>query len=151
VKSVIDKLAKKGKGIILMHDIQPTTAKAVPMLLAALKDNGYKVVQMKPKGELKTLPEFDTAIEASVKGLGAPGAERPTSSVIRTISGESQSKLGGEPPQAVTQAPAAPLVPSQPSAGNPGVPVEARAVVAQPLSAGESSSPPPAKKWFWQN
>ena len=141
VKAVIDKLEKKGKGIVLMHDIQPTTAKAVPLLLAALKERGYKLVHMKPKNELKTLPEFDTAIEANVKGLGAVGAERPTSAVVRTISGDiTQSKLGGAPPTAEPTA----NVPA-----NPGTPAENRATVAQP--SGPSGEQPAQKKWFWQN
>jgi peptidoglycan/xylan/chitin deacetylase (PgdA/CDA1 family) len=85
VKSVMDKLEKKGKGIVLMHDIQPGTAKAVPLLLAELKAKGYKVVHMKAKGELKTLAEYDALVEKDVKGLPTAGAERPTSSVVRTI------------------------------------------------------------------
>jgi peptidoglycan-N-acetylglucosamine deacetylase len=85
VKSVIDRLEKKGKGIILMHDIQPTTAKSIPMLLAALKANGYKVVHLKAKGEVVTLKEFDAAIEKDVKGLPTAGTERATSSVVKTV------------------------------------------------------------------
>ena len=50
IKSVIDKLEKKGKGIILMHDIQPATARAVPALLAALKTHGFQIVHVKEIG-----------------------------------------------------------------------------------------------------
>lgn len=85
VKSVMAKLEKRGKGIILMHDVQPATAKALPMLLTELKARGYKVVHLKAKGEVKSLAEYDAMIESSAKGLAAPGAERPTSSVVRTI------------------------------------------------------------------
>lgn len=85
VKSVMEKLEKKGKGIVLMHDIQPVTAKAVPMLLSELKAKGYKIVHMRAKAEMKTLPEYDTLIEKDVKGLPAVGSERPTSSVVRTV------------------------------------------------------------------
>ena len=46
VKTVMDKLDKKGKGIILMHDIQPGTAKALPLLLKELKSKGYRVVHV---------------------------------------------------------------------------------------------------------
>jgi peptidoglycan/xylan/chitin deacetylase (PgdA/CDA1 family) len=93
VKSVMKKLEKRGKGIILMHDIQPGTAKALPHLLAELKANGYKVVHMKPKTELKTLAEYDAMVEKEVKGFAA-GNERPMSSVVRTIE--------EVPPQATT-------------------------------------------------
>jgi peptidoglycan/xylan/chitin deacetylase (PgdA/CDA1 family) len=85
VKSVMDKLEKKGKGIVLMHDIQPRTAKAIPALLDALKAGGYKIVFMKAKDPLKTVAEYDTLIEKDVKGLPAAGSERPTSSVVRTV------------------------------------------------------------------
>jgi peptidoglycan/xylan/chitin deacetylase (PgdA/CDA1 family) len=85
VKSVMERLDKKGKGIILLHDIQPGTAKAVPMLLAELKAKGYRIVHMKPKGEVQTLAEYDAMIEKDVKGLPPAGTERPTSSVVRTI------------------------------------------------------------------
>jgi len=84
VKSVMDRLERKGKGIILMHDIQPGTAKAVPQLLAELKTRGYKVVHMRPKAELKTLAEYDALIEKDMKGLAA-GTDRPLSSVVRTV------------------------------------------------------------------
>jgi peptidoglycan/xylan/chitin deacetylase (PgdA/CDA1 family) len=85
VKSIMDKLDKKGKGIILMHDIQPHTAKALPTLLAQLKAGGYKVVHMKPAAELKTLADYDALIEKDVKGLPATGSERPVSSIVRTV------------------------------------------------------------------
>ena len=95
IKQVMDKLEKKGKGILLLHDIQPGTAKAVPMLLAELKDKGYRIVHMRPKSEAKTLPNFDAVVEQSVKGLPAPGSERMTSSVVRTIDdGAAPQKLG---------------------------------------------------------
>jgi peptidoglycan/xylan/chitin deacetylase (PgdA/CDA1 family) len=85
VKSIMGKLDKKGKGIILMHDIQPHTAKAIPLLLAELKKGGYKVVHMKPAAELKTLAEYDAMIEKDVKGLPSPGSERATSSIVKTV------------------------------------------------------------------
>ncbi len=85
VKSIIDKLEKRGKGIVLMHDIQPHTAKAIPALLAELKAKGYKIVHMKAKDEVKTIAEYDTLIEKDVKGLPAAGTERPTSSIVKTV------------------------------------------------------------------
>jgi len=49
IKSVMTKLERKGKGIVLMHDFQQATAKAVPALLDELKSKGYKVVHMKAR------------------------------------------------------------------------------------------------------
>ena len=85
VENILKKLEKNGKGILLMHDIQPHTAKALPALLTALKKGGYKVVHMTAKGDVKTLAEYDSLIEKDVKGLPAAGAERPLSSVVRTV------------------------------------------------------------------
>ena len=55
IKSVMTKLERKGKGIILMHDFQQATAKATPDLLNLLKEKGYKVVHMKAKTPLATI------------------------------------------------------------------------------------------------
>ncbi|MGB3718610.1 MAG: oligosaccharide deacetylase [Proteobacteria bacterium] len=84
VKALMAKLEKKGKGIILMHDFQKVTAKAMPMLLNELAAKGYKVVHMVPKAPATTMPEYDQLAQAEVKG--PVGSGRPTSSVVKTIS-----------------------------------------------------------------
>jgi peptidoglycan-N-acetylglucosamine deacetylase len=84
IKSVLAKLDKKGKGIILMHDFQGATAKAMPELLEQLKAKGYKVVHAKAKTAVATLARWDEAVKGEVKGA-AVGPDRPTSSVVRTI------------------------------------------------------------------
>jgi peptidoglycan-N-acetylglucosamine deacetylase len=84
ITTVMTKLDKQGKGIILMHDFQKHTAEALPELLRRLKAGGYKVVQIKAKTSLQTLPEYD---EALVKSLKVPVAStRPVSSVVQTVS-----------------------------------------------------------------
>jgi peptidoglycan-N-acetylglucosamine deacetylase len=88
VKVVMTKLEKNGKGIVLMHDIHKTTAKAVPLLLTELKAKGFKIVHLKAKGELKTLAEYDAAIDKDAKGLPQINAERPVASIVRTIEGD---------------------------------------------------------------
>ena len=83
VASVMAKLKKHGKGIILMHDFQKSTAHAVPEILAQLKANGYKVVHMKSKDQVKSLPQYDELI---IKEQKLPTmSQQPTSSVVRTI------------------------------------------------------------------
>jgi peptidoglycan/xylan/chitin deacetylase (PgdA/CDA1 family) len=96
VKSVIEKLEKRGKGIVLMHDVHPVTAKAVPMLLSELQAKGYRIVHMRAKGEMKTLPEFDTAIEKDVKGLPV-GLDKPTASIVRTVEEVKPAAAAGVP------------------------------------------------------
>jgi peptidoglycan-N-acetylglucosamine deacetylase len=88
VKHVMALLEKRGKGIILMHDIQPHTAQALPEILKQLKAKGYKVVQLTAKAPVQTLPEFDTLIEQDIKGLPTALSDRPMTSVIKTISGQ---------------------------------------------------------------
>jgi peptidoglycan/xylan/chitin deacetylase (PgdA/CDA1 family) len=84
IKSLMGKLNKLGKGIILMHDFQKGTAAALPELLGQLKANGFKVVHMTPKDQITTLPQYD---EAVLKDQKLPTvSQRPTSSVVRTIS-----------------------------------------------------------------
>ena len=84
VNTVMTKLDKQGKGIILMHDFQKHTAEALPTLLGRLKAGGYKIVQMKAKAPLQTLPEYD---EALVKDMKVPVAStRPVGSVVQTVS-----------------------------------------------------------------
>ena len=59
IKSVLEKLRKRGKGILLMHDFQRHTAEAIGALFDQLKLNGYKIVHMTAKDNVKTLPEYD--------------------------------------------------------------------------------------------
>ena len=83
VQSVMDKLKKHGKGIVLMHDVHVWTAHAVKDVLTQMKANGYKVVQMKAKDPLQTLPEYDAMIMKEMNPVAANA--RPMSSVIRTV------------------------------------------------------------------
>jgi peptidoglycan/xylan/chitin deacetylase (PgdA/CDA1 family) len=83
IKSVMNKLKKTGKGIILMHDFQKSTAGAIVNLLAELKANGYKVVHMKSKDMFKTMPEYDEALKKELGG--ATANSRPITSVVRTV------------------------------------------------------------------
>jgi len=59
-RKVISDLARMKKGIILFHDIQPSTARALPGLLADLKAKGYRIVHVQPKADATTMAEFDT-------------------------------------------------------------------------------------------
>jgi peptidoglycan/xylan/chitin deacetylase (PgdA/CDA1 family) len=83
VASVMKKLEKTGKGMILMHDFQKVTAEAVPQLLKQLKDAGYQVVHMTGKTPVKSLPEYDELLKKEIKLPTV--SDRPTSSVVRTV------------------------------------------------------------------
>jgi peptidoglycan/xylan/chitin deacetylase (PgdA/CDA1 family) len=86
-KQVIDvtmkKLNKLGKGIILMHDFHKHTAEALPELLHTLKAGGFKVVAMRAKAPVQSLPEYDELVlkEAKLPTL----SQRPVSSVVTDV------------------------------------------------------------------
>jgi peptidoglycan/xylan/chitin deacetylase (PgdA/CDA1 family) len=83
-QSVMEKLKKHGKGIVLVHDFQHATAEAAMDLLNDLKAGGYKIVFMKPKYSVTTIASYDEAILKQLKG---PMTDtRPTSTVVHTIS-----------------------------------------------------------------
>ncbi|WKA31358.1 polysaccharide deacetylase family protein [Bradyrhizobium roseum] len=44
----IQRLEAKGKGILLLHDIQPRTVEALPRILHELKARGYRIVHVVP-------------------------------------------------------------------------------------------------------
>lgn len=83
VETVMGKLDKNGKGIILMHDFQKHTAEALPQLLRKLKAGGYKVVHMRAKAQLQTIASYDEALAKDSK-LPTVSA-RPVSSVVQTV------------------------------------------------------------------
>ena len=63
VDSVMSQLEKRGKGIVLMHDIHPNTAEALPELLRQLKVAGFKVVHMVPKEQLTTIAKYEEMLD----------------------------------------------------------------------------------------
>jgi len=85
IKSVMTKLAKNGKGMLLMHDFQHATAEAMPELLRQLKAGGYKIVHMVPKAPVTTIDKYDDMVRAQDK-YSSSNNTRPQSSVVQTIS-----------------------------------------------------------------
>jgi peptidoglycan-N-acetylglucosamine deacetylase len=63
VDSVMSQLKKRRKGIVLMHDIHPNTADALPELLRQLRVAGFKVVHMVPKEQLITIAKYDEMLD----------------------------------------------------------------------------------------
>jgi peptidoglycan/xylan/chitin deacetylase (PgdA/CDA1 family) len=83
IKSVMTKLEKHGKGIILMHDFQKATAEAMPELLRQLKASGYKVVHVVPAQAVTTVAKYDDMVKQHDK-LSSNNT-RPEGSVLHTI------------------------------------------------------------------
>lgn len=80
IRNVLQQLEAKRHGIILFHDIQPSTAGALAQLLSELKARGYRVVHMMPKRGQVTLADYDKIVDASgarrLANLPLPIAQR---------------------------------------------------------------------------
>ncbi|HEX5958846.1 MAG TPA: polysaccharide deacetylase family protein [Hyphomicrobiaceae bacterium] len=69
VRRVMSTLEAKGRGIILMHDIHASTARAVPIVLQRLKAKGFKVVHLRPKAPVQII---EVAVAAASKTTATP-------------------------------------------------------------------------------
>jgi peptidoglycan-N-acetylglucosamine deacetylase len=74
---VMSDLAHLKKGIVLFHDIQPSTAHALPGLLADLKAKGYRVVHLRPKSNATTVADYDAIALQELAKKQAAATERP--------------------------------------------------------------------------
>jgi peptidoglycan/xylan/chitin deacetylase (PgdA/CDA1 family) len=93
LKRALDRLERRGSGILLLHDIHQRTATILPRLLRELKARGYKVVQMVAAdgapapvlaGDATTAPPPETT-ETAAKGA-APQSVASTAAAIETAS-----------------------------------------------------------------
>lgn len=76
-RRVMGDLTRPRKGIILFHDIQPSTARALPGLLADLKAKGYRVVHMVPKATAATVAEFDAQAQQELDRKKTAASAQP--------------------------------------------------------------------------
>jgi peptidoglycan/xylan/chitin deacetylase (PgdA/CDA1 family) len=78
VRRTLARLDEKGKGILLLHDIQPATALALPELLRQLKAKGYRIVHVVPgKGE-PLVPVAAKPVVPATAAATAQAAVAPT-------------------------------------------------------------------------
>ncbi|MEO1205785.1 MAG: polysaccharide deacetylase family protein [Pseudomonadota bacterium] len=94
VERIMRGLKRQGKGILLFHDIQKSTARGLGKLLDRLKRGGYKVVHIVPKAPVKTLAEYDDDGMKILMKRKARAGERPLAkrSIVWPVS------LGNLPP-----------------------------------------------------
>ncbi|MBO0765443.1 MAG: polysaccharide deacetylase family protein [Hyphomicrobiaceae bacterium] len=64
IQRVMTKLEARGRGIILLHDIHPSTALAIRGLLARLKEKGYRIVHLRPAAPVQTLVVSELRVRA---------------------------------------------------------------------------------------
>jgi peptidoglycan/xylan/chitin deacetylase (PgdA/CDA1 family) len=67
VSLALSRLEARGKGILLLHDIHPTTVAALPDLLKELKDKGFHIVQVvsAPSDQIEVAGDARTRMLAS--------------------------------------------------------------------------------------
>ncbi|MCC7251639.1 polysaccharide deacetylase family protein [Hyphomicrobium sp.] len=112
LRNVLAGLGREKKGILLFHDIQPSTAGALTSLLEELKARGFKVVHMVAKHTPITLPEDDAIAEKALKAKSVAAANTPLADRAATwpVSGAEPDDGASAPPakssgKAATQAP----------------------------------------------
>lgn len=62
--NIMKQLRARRKGIMLFHDIQPSTAGAMQRLLDTMQREGFKIVHVVSKSPVKTLSDFDKQAQA---------------------------------------------------------------------------------------
>lgn len=151
---VMSQLAYQKKGILLFHDIQPSTAAALPMILRSLKARGYRVVHFRPTAASTTVAEFDVMARRQFDRKRIAHAANPLANraVTWPMPAKSTQPLpaavpGGPMPGGVVAVQRAPAVaPGQlpPPAGQPpGTAPLPGAVPYPPTAAGADQVPPP--------
>ena len=94
-RTVLAQLAGARKGILLFHDIQPSTAQALEGILGELKARGFKVVHLVPKATATTLPEYDAQANRLIAHRSLAAAKEPLASRALTWS-QTGAGSGGE-------------------------------------------------------
>lgn len=88
ISNIMSGLSKHGKGILLFHDIQKSTARGIDELLDRLYRDGYKIVHLVPKDPIATLSNYDTDGMKELIARKKANASRPLAdrSVVWPIS-----------------------------------------------------------------
>jgi peptidoglycan/xylan/chitin deacetylase (PgdA/CDA1 family) len=108
VRRAITRLDEKGKGILLLHDIQPATALALPELLRELKAKGYRIVQVVPgKGEISTPVAAKPVVEA-------PPAQVASAAPAAVVPSKAEAALPASAADSLARGDAIPFDPARP-------------------------------------
>ena len=127
--NVMEALARTRKGIILFHDIQGSTVRGLPGLLAQLKANGYRVVHVVPKEPATTIADFDLQAREEFTRLRTVATQAPMRrALILPVAG---SAVASKAP--VTLPAAAPAQPAAPPAATVPPPAEPAATALPKL------------------
>lgn len=84
MRRALARIEARGRGVLLLHDIQPATVVALPRLLAELKRRGYRIVQVvpananRPKTQTTEEQWLVTAHRSPTLGVAAHGSPTTT-------------------------------------------------------------------------
>lgn len=142
-QAVLDQLAVKKKGILLFHDIQPATAQALPGLLAVLKARGFRVVHLRAKAAVSTMPEFDQLAAREAQRKRQIVSENPlaTRAVTWPNSGAAMTAGGPPLPPAIAAQGQGPGT-LQPARAQPGIAVFGGPPLPPPLTGAQGVAVP---------
>jgi len=112
-RAIVSQITAKRKGIILFHDIQPSTARALKGLLDDLKGRGFKVVHLVAKEAATTLAEFDAMATKEIADRRLAISSQPLAdrSLVWTLP---SARATSAAPPAVQPAPLPPVPPRAP-------------------------------------
>jgi peptidoglycan-N-acetylglucosamine deacetylase len=65
IRRVMAGLERRGRGIVLFHDIHASTMRALPELLAQLKSKGFKIVHLRPRTAMQTLADAQPPVKVA--------------------------------------------------------------------------------------
>jgi peptidoglycan/xylan/chitin deacetylase (PgdA/CDA1 family) len=108
LRLALSRLQKKGRGVLLLHDIQPRTVLMLPTLLSELKRRGFKIVHVVPEGERPVLPK-----PTLVASAGNEGWPRVMAAVPRATTGSSSEAMAAAAPANETTSSDVPLPPAR--------------------------------------
>lgn len=141
-RTVMGDLKAKGKGILLFHDIQTSTARGIAGVLEELAARGYRVVHTVPKAPASTVASTDAIADLELARrsrvtAGNPMAQRSVVWPMSNAAGVPVDQY--RPGDATTAGPARGVV------GRPALPrPEPAAAVGAPLPATPSAPLPAA-------
>ncbi len=155
-RTVMDALKARGKGILLFHDIQTSTARGIAGVLDELASRGFKVVHTVPKMQATTISSYDALAEAELARRSKVAAANPMAarSVVWPMQStgvpiEQYRPVSASGPAAVMRAPnrqvirPAPVVaPATPLAPIPAAPIPGSTVQVAPVPAPGAEAPP---------
>ena len=96
LRLALSRLERKGKGVLLLHDIQPRTVLMLPRLLSELKRRGFKIVHVVPEGERPELSQPTVVASAAKEAWPRVIAAAPRTTTGSSVEATAESATPAE-------------------------------------------------------